>query len=388
MQIVAPLNCSMAYYFEFGRLAAEAREVLTHEALKTKPKYLFYWDDDTLLPPLGLYNMHQFLETHPDVGAVTGVYVTREDACEPVVYKEHGQGAYWGFAAGEASEPEEIFSCGAGCLLVRASVVEKMTAPYWADAQEYNVAANGEKESRVVWGHDIRFCVKIQQEANSKLYMMPSVLCAHWDTAKQRAFVLPEDSPPMKRYRIGNWKEYWGEVWGTSRVENAPKHPDAYAAIADMIPEGSNVVDLGCGVGMLMQKLAMEQECHVLGYDASDSALSFARQLYLPVEELDLRNLKPEHVASADVVTCTFVLEYLDDNVRTRVMNICKDKAFFCALDFKADYKDKTATLSRIKKELKAHFNTVNMTKVGKEYLFMGRNVTDGELTSNEPDLH
>ena len=50
MQMVPPLNCTMAYLVESGRLSAEARQVMTKEALRMGAKYILYWDDDTIPP--------------------------------------------------------------------------------------------------------------------------------------------------------------------------------------------------------------------------------------------------------------------------------------------------------------------------------------------------
>lgn len=370
MQLVAPLNASMVYMFEFGRLAAEAREVLTRDALARGVKYIFYWDDDTLIPPLAIYSMHQYLESHPDVGAVTGVYTTREDNPEPVLYKTHGGGAYWDFQAGPNAEPEEVFSTGGGCLMVRADAIRKMTQPYWADGYE-NTTGEGGEEHRIVWGHDVRFCLKLKQEAGMPLYVMGSVLCGHYDAETGKVYVLPANSKPMRLWRVAQEQEYWSDVWGEGmRKFDAP---EVYSIIANHVPLGSTVADLGCGTGLLVQQLTQERDCHAVGYDFSDQALSFARKLFLPVMELDLRNLTAEDIAGADVVTCTFTFEWVPPPVRERILEAAKDKLCIVAIDPKTDNLNKI-TAQRLKALMSKYFSDVRLEKVKGKVIAIGSN--------------
>lgn len=332
MQIVPPLNCSMQYMFEFGRLAAEAREILTHRALETGAEFIFYWDDDVLIPPLALYQMYNYLISHPEIGAVAGVYVTREEHGEPIIYKYHGQGAYWGFCAGEGGEPEEIFSTGGGCLLVRTSVIKKMTTPYWADGYQLN----DDSEQRVTWGHDVRFCVKIQQEGNMPLYMMPDVLCGHWDIHRQKAFVLEPDSPPLKRWRHKNAKQYWEDVWGNNGFSNAPR----FEAISDWQFDtadwwgNDSFLDLGCGVGLFMQKAGQVKGWKAKGIDFAPTAISLAKALYLDVEEMDLRNLPPEGY-DYNIIAANFLFEWIDAALAERILENASKyvNTFICTVE-------------------------------------------------------
>ena len=143
MNWVPPLNVSMAYLIKKNMLSSHARQVMTKEAIRMGAEYIFYVDDDTLIPALGLYTLYNFMERNPHAGAVTGVYTTRETPNEPLVYQEHGDGCAWNFEMGPDAIPELCFGAGAGCLLARVSAIsdtiEKMTKehgqeiPIWAD---------------------------------------------------------------------------------------------------------------------------------------------------------------------------------------------------------------------------------------------------------------
>jgi hypothetical protein len=162
---------------------------MTKNAMEMNAKYIFYWDDDVIPPPLTLYTLHGILEQNDDIGLVCGVYCTREDPSEPLIYKEHGKGAYWGFSIDPQDPPEDIYSCGGGCIMARVEDIKKMTPPYWTDEQEVS------KEGQcVVWGHDVRFVRNFRDTC-----VQGSLLCGHWDAEKSRMYELPPNSPPYKR---------------------------------------------------------------------------------------------------------------------------------------------------------------------------------------------
>lgn len=209
MQIVVPLNTSMTYLAKWGVRSAEARQHMTMNALALNPDYILYWDDDVIVPPLGIFELYNFMQQNPDAGLVSGVYCTRPPTpIEPFIYKQHGEGAYWGFEAGPDAKPEEIWSAGAGLLLVRTSSIRKAmelhpNEPLWADEQAYKLAGEEgfdelDPNNRTMWGHDIRFC-RLIAETGDKLFVNGRVLCGHWDFATSTMAVLPPDSPPFKR---------------------------------------------------------------------------------------------------------------------------------------------------------------------------------------------
>lgn len=77
MNWVPPLNVSMAYMVQSNMLSAQARQIMTMEAIRIGSKYIFYVDDDTLIPPKGLYTLHNFMEQNPG-SALLVVYTLLE----------------------------------------------------------------------------------------------------------------------------------------------------------------------------------------------------------------------------------------------------------------------------------------------------------------------
>jgi 2-polyprenyl-3-methyl-5-hydroxy-6-metoxy-1,4-benzoquinol methylase len=180
----------------------------------------------------------------------------------------------------------------------------------------------------------------------------------------------------MKRWRMMNWRQYWSETWQGFGVKNAPRYPEAYYKIVQEIPQGARVLDLGCGSGVLMQQAHMQRGAVVHGYDSSGEAVTYCKALFLNTDELDLRNLKDEHVEACDVVTLAFVLEHLDDAVRDRVLETCKGKKVIASIDAKADYNN-GLTPKKLKKLFQKHFSNVQCVR-HKQYVVC-TGVNDGE---------
>jgi len=207
MNLQQPLNIGMTYLIEAGRLSAEARQIMTMQAIGQGAKYILYWDDDTLPPPHGLFTLHNFMERSPEVGAVSGVYTTRSDPNEPLVYKAHGAGAAWDFQMGPGATPEPILGAGAGFMLARVEAIvecnrileeeEGKPTPIWADEQ---CVPDAEGEGKNFWGHDMRFC-RVLNENGWPVYVDGRVLCGHVDAMTGQVFEVPLDSPGFR------WKE-------------------------------------------------------------------------------------------------------------------------------------------------------------------------------------
>jgi ubiquinone/menaquinone biosynthesis C-methylase UbiE len=56
-----------------------------------------------------------------------------------------------------------------------------------------------------------------------------------------------------------------------------PQLAEARQVAADLIPEGSSVLDIGCGTGLLCSALREKKNCRVVGLDLSLRMLEFAR---------------------------------------------------------------------------------------------------------------
>ena len=321
MNLQQPLNCAMSYLVECGRLSAEARQIMTMEAIKQGAKYILYWDDDTLPPPDGLYVMHNYLEKHPEVGAISGVYTTRVDPNEPLIYKEHGAGCAWDFEMGPGAEPEPILGAGAGFLLARVEAVVEcnkilqeenggVPVPIWADEQ---LVPESRAERRGFWGHDMRFC-RILNENGWPVYVDGRVLCGHIDASSGVTYTVPDDAPgfALKRKRNINTKAYWDSIYeGEGGWARWMAMADAIAA---EVAEADDIVELGCGNGLLGLKLAVQGGHCYTGYDISEVAVEMCKAKFLNASVLDVKDLAHDHFSGADCLLAVELMEHLEES--------------------------------------------------------------------------
>lgn len=214
MQMVPPLNVTMAYLVESGRLSAEARQIMTKKAIRMGCKYILYWDDDTIPDAMGLYTLHAWMEQNPEAGAVTGIYTTRQDPQVPLVFTQHGKGAGWDIPMGPGAPPVPVFGAGAGFLLARVeaivAAIEKTKAEnggvevaIWQDVVipgakgGYKVDAPDHDQFTTTWGHDMRFC-RLLNEADWPVYAHGQVLCGHYDVETSIMYHVPKTAPGFK----------------------------------------------------------------------------------------------------------------------------------------------------------------------------------------------
>jgi hypothetical protein len=322
MNLQQPLNTGMTYFFESGRLSAEARQLMTKNALRLGAKYILYWDDDTLPDPLGLYTLHNWMERNPKAGAVSGVYTTRQHPNEPLIYTAQGNGAAWDFEMGPGAQPEPILGAGAGFLLARSEaiqdVIDKMTEdegreiPIWSDE---NVEGQDGKRGHF-WGHDVRFC-KLLNEYGWPVYVHGEVLCGHYDTQTGQTFQVPKDAPGFEKTRQRNINTgyYWDEVYGKEGANTWRTYPDMFGKVCDELRDvdlGAEVTEVGCGVGILGSWLTARLAIRYKGFDISSQAVAYAKARFLDCEVREVKDLTVDDLGSGAVVA-TELMEHLDE---------------------------------------------------------------------------
>lgn len=224
LQMLPPLNVKLHYIVQKGadvpggKLGAAARNEILQSAINSGTPYVMFFDDDVLFPDMAAYRLWVAMQRRPGAGAVTGIYATKADPCEPLIYLDEGSGAFWDWALGDLIE---IHSAGAGIQIVDMEAVKRIPPPWFND-----VVHDGEKDAdglvrRFTWGHDRFFHIRLREEAKAPIYVDTGILCAHWDTEHQRAYLLPPDSPCFQRPPVGesfvpflepngavNWKRY------------------------------------------------------------------------------------------------------------------------------------------------------------------------------------
>jgi predicted TPR repeat methyltransferase len=87
-------------------------------------------------------------------------------------------------------------------------------------------------------------------------------------------------------------------------------------------PSGLHVTELGCGMGVLAQRLVAVHAVAYRGFDISDVAVEACRSRFLRADQLDLGLLRPEDLEFTDMVIATEVMEHLDETTFHRVAEI------------------------------------------------------------------
>lgn len=195
-----PTNSSHVYIWRKGMEQDEALNDMTEEALASGAEYILSIDDDTQLPQTAILALSSALEnSEKSVMACGGIYTTKTNPPEPIVYKEKGQGAYWDWKIGDVFP---CFALGNGCLMVRSQIFREMPRPWYkyiksvdelAEHAEWFPSYHESNPRMVSISPDIFFFTKLEK-MGYKALAHGGVLPIHWDGRK--SFWMPANTKP------------------------------------------------------------------------------------------------------------------------------------------------------------------------------------------------
>lgn len=218
-QLQIPTNSTHVELWRKGLSTEAAREEMTAQAMELGCEYILFLDDDTQPPPFTITQLLQVLENSPeDIMACGGIYTTKRNPPEPIVYMGHGEGPFWRWKAGE------IFPCwalGAGCLMIRMEIFKAMSRPWWrwlrspAELEEYPDIFSETLETKpksVDISDDIFFFTRLRA-LGYKVLAHGGVLPIHWNG--MQSYWLPKGSYPLTDApeRFG-WVPQESQVYG------------------------------------------------------------------------------------------------------------------------------------------------------------------------------
>ena len=170
---VAPLRRS----FAFGNFVPAQRELIMNDAVDDMFDYLFFVDDDIVLPEHALEMLVATAEADPSTAVVGGLYYSR-DSARPVTV------AGWNSSdtssahipAFTSTSTGIVDGVGFGCALLRVSAAKPLTAPYFS-AHVYI-----ERSARLarVCDEDYLYCERVRQ-AGYVVRLDARVRCLHYD---------------------------------------------------------------------------------------------------------------------------------------------------------------------------------------------------------------
>jgi len=201
LQIQEPFSKYEVLYVS-GADAAVARNVL---ASNFKGDYIFFVDDDVLPPPNAITKLYSH---NKDV--MSGLYFAKQEPHFPQIFTKNKKSKIRYDSVYDIPENKliEIDACGAGCMLIKRKVFDKLKQPY------FQYIPRGEKTPRK--GEDMFFCEKVKK-AGFKIYADTSVICkhigtkfigpAHWDISKQQIEQIKKQLGPKKFEQFK--KQHW-----------------------------------------------------------------------------------------------------------------------------------------------------------------------------------
>lgn len=199
---VYPLNTSVMHVVVQNREVGEARNEIVDWAINNNATYVFFVDDDVILPPYAAQRLGRALdftskELYPDstTAVCCGIYTSKEEASTPVVYKRNGHGASWDWHLDDIFPVE---SAGTGCMMIRTEVFKHLEKPYFKTVEEYIDC--GDQVGCKKMTDDIYFCEKVRK-AGFSILAHGGVICGHYDIKTDKIYTLPDDSYPVVEAR-------------------------------------------------------------------------------------------------------------------------------------------------------------------------------------------
>lgn len=177
------------------------REMIAEKVDQMGAEYMMCLDDDTIPPPSAITDLFYVMMQHPKAAIVGGIYCTKEQIPQPLVWKEIGGGPYWDWTVGD------VFPCaglGTGCMLIRMSVLKNIPKPWFLDTSDSDVSRVDDFNGVPIRVHgssgtdDLWFCQKVL-DAGYEIWAHGGIIPVHEDQ-DGNYYMLPKDSGPMARY--------------------------------------------------------------------------------------------------------------------------------------------------------------------------------------------
>jgi hypothetical protein len=170
----------------FGNFIPAQRELIMLDALEGAYDYLFFVDDDIVLPPDALVRLLETAEADPQTAVVGGLYYSR-DAVRPLAVDgwDPNDTTSAFIPAFTSGSNDPVDGIGFGCALLRVEPARALAPPY------FPAHVFIERRSHVArqCDEDFRYCERVR-DAGFRVRLDARVRCGHYDRA--RDVVIPE----------------------------------------------------------------------------------------------------------------------------------------------------------------------------------------------------
>lgn len=196
MNIAQPMGYNVAELYMDGLDVDEARNRAVELAIEHKYRYMFFLDWDVLVPATVLRKLVYLADTNPDRYVFGGIYPPKQMPAEPILWrKEYGCGISWDWKVGDIIN--DAVGIGCGMMLIRLSVFEKLSKP-WFKTEEHYVARGDGTEIMEKSTEDLYFCKKVIEETGKHIMVDASLIGKHIDNFTGCLYELDKNTPPFR----------------------------------------------------------------------------------------------------------------------------------------------------------------------------------------------
>jgi hypothetical protein len=162
-----------------GNYVPGQRELIMNDAIDDLFDYLFFVDDDIVLPEDALEKLITTAEADPSTAVVGGLYYSR-DSARPIAVAgwDSSDTSSAHIPAFTSTSTDIVSGVGFGCALLRVSAAKALTAPY------FPVHIYIERHARRVrlCDEDYLYCERVRRNG-SVVRLDARVRCGHYDRA-------------------------------------------------------------------------------------------------------------------------------------------------------------------------------------------------------------
>jgi len=286
-----------------------AGSIIAVEALRQNYDYLLFIDDDNPVPRDTLI---KFIEDDKDI------------VCAPILKRRPNEDGERSLCAlyghlekdiriyepitefRESGYLHKIDACGMGCTLIKRKVLEAVNAKYPDRPFQQGNLIHFEEGDRVIdknkglkrtMSEDLEFCERAT-DAGFEIWLDDRIRPLHLTGLSSVQW-----NPNV------NTSSYWDNVWSREGKDTWRRYPLTFQKIASHVSPDESVLDVGCGVGILLDVLKPRD---VTGLDISPKAIEILQSKGIPGKVGTLPTIDfPDK--SFDVVIATETVEHMDD---------------------------------------------------------------------------
>ena len=227
-----PINYNTIFQIVNGQEIGIARQSIAEFAVEKDAKYLFFLGDDVVIPPHTMRQLIYRLDQDPTIDVVGGVYCSKCEPSNPLVFRGNGHGCYWDWKVGEFFE---VTGMGLDCTLIRVSALKGIEKP-WFKTIDKDKYLDGNLQAEM-WTEDLYFFDKLNSQGR-KSFIDASVICEHWDVRSGKKYGLPIGSLPNRV--MGVTKDKKCLILGDTPFEINPAEKDQFEIVRAGNKEGND----------------------------------------------------------------------------------------------------------------------------------------------------